>query len=93
MGETVGNWVPRDIGDSKNLHGWASDAKVYEWREDYEPENAPDDPELLSELFENDCRVSSGIHFKAYADMDVSVVGGPPGFQPAMNVRPSFDAV
>ncbi|KAG0049444.1 DEAD-box ATP-dependent RNA helicase [Gryganskiella cystojenkinii] len=84
MNDTVGKWGARDMSASNTPQGWASDSRVYEWRPNYTLQTAPDDPELLRELFSEETRVSSGINFKAYADMQVSVKGGPLGFKPAM---------
>ncbi|KAG0197946.1 hypothetical protein BGX28_008564 [Mortierella sp. GBA30] len=81
MDATVGRWGKRDMGASTPL-SWASEQRIYEWKSSYTQDSAPDDVELENELFSEESRVNSGIHFKNYAEMEVSVKDGPPDHRP-----------
>ncbi|KAG0296386.1 hypothetical protein BGZ98_000989 [Dissophora globulifera] len=81
MSDTVGKWGKRETSTSDNL-AWASEQRVYEWRDDYTLETAPDDPGLEADLFDEENRVNTGINFKNYAQMKVSVRDGPPNLEP-----------
>ncbi|KAF9981097.1 hypothetical protein BGZ75_007632 [Mortierella antarctica] len=81
MDDTVGKWGKRDMGSSAPL-SWASEQRIYEWKPTYTKESAPCDEALEKELFSDESRVNSGIHFKNYAEMEVAVRDGPPDLKP-----------
>ncbi|KAF9285501.1 hypothetical protein BGZ68_003812 [Mortierella alpina] len=81
MSDTVGKWGKRDMGTSAPL-SWASEQRIYEWKPSYTKESAPRDEALEKELFSEESRVNSGIHFKNYAEMEVFVKDGPPDLKP-----------
>ncbi|KAG9321302.1 hypothetical protein KVV02_007875 [Mortierella alpina] len=62
--------------------GWASEKPVYEWDEDFTDDNAPAIPELETELFGDDYRISTGEHFEEFEKIKVSVKGGPEEHRP-----------
>ncbi|KAG0206950.1 hypothetical protein BGX33_007086 [Mortierella sp. NVP41] len=83
MSDTIGNWVKRDPNIlSAGPTNWSSEKRVYEWKSSYSEDNAQGDPELENELFSPEARINSGIHFKNYTSMDVSLKDGPPGLKP-----------
>ncbi|KAF9401512.1 hypothetical protein BGX21_001492 [Mortierella sp. AD011] len=88
MNDTIGGWGRRETGPLIPL-SWASEQRVYEWRNNYTEETAPHDPELESELFSLENRINSGINFKNYAHIKVSVKDGPPGMHPLENFEDS----
>ncbi|KAF9539358.1 hypothetical protein EC957_005456 [Mortierella hygrophila] len=87
MSESIGNWVKRDPNIVPDTITWSSEKRVYEWKPSYTKDSAPSDPALEEELFSSESRINSGIHFKSYAEMSVSVKDGPPGLTPIV----SFD--
>ena len=86
MSESIGNWVKRDPNIVPEITTWSSEKRVYEWKSSYTKDSAPSDPALEEELFSPKSRISSGIHFKSYAKMSVSVKGGPSGLIPIASV-------
>ncbi|ORZ16836.1 P-loop containing nucleoside triphosphate hydrolase protein [Lobosporangium transversale] len=80
--ERVGNWVKRENVFSQDPLSWASEQRVYEWHPSYTLGNAPSDPALEEELFSEESRVNSGINFKNYAHMKISIKDGPPDLLP-----------
>lgn len=86
MSESIGKWVKRDPNIIPETTTWSSEKRVYEWRSYYTKESAPSDPALEEELFNPASRINSGIHFKSYAKMSVSVKDGPPGLVPITSV-------
>jgi hypothetical protein len=82
---TVGRWGPPESGQSQPL-SWASESRVYDWRPSYTLDTAPDDPGLEQELFHEDKLINSGINFKNYSTMSVSIKGGPPNHKPLESV-------
>ncbi|KAF9119282.1 hypothetical protein BGW39_000420 [Mortierella sp. 14UC] len=82
MSESIGEWVKRDPNIVPQTTVWSSEKPVYDWKSSYSKESAQSDPDLESELFSPESRINSGIHFKDYANMLVSVKGGPPGLIP-----------
>ncbi|KAF9938032.1 hypothetical protein BGZ65_000532 [Modicella reniformis] len=73
---------------------WASEGRVYEWKSDYTIGNAPDDRILEQELFASENMVNSGINFKNYSTMSVSVKGGPSNLKPLETFEDSgFESV
>lgn len=86
MSESIGNWVKRDPNIVPKTTTWSSEKRVYEWKSSYTKDSAPSDPALEEELFSSASRVNSGIHFKSYANMSVSVKDGPPSLIPIASV-------
>ncbi|KAG0087425.1 hypothetical protein BGZ92_007343 [Podila epicladia] len=74
---TVGKWGQKEPGGAGQGAGWASDQPVYEWRSGYTRETAPENEALKEELFGADKRVGTGINFKNYSSMKISVQNGP----------------
>ncbi|KAF9108045.1 hypothetical protein BGX29_003560 [Mortierella sp. GBA35] len=56
---------------------WAFEKPTYEWQQEFEQGNAPSMPELEEELFGEDNRISTGIHFDKFSRISVSRKGGP----------------
>ncbi|KAF8976921.1 hypothetical protein BGZ46_007833 [Entomortierella lignicola] len=81
MNGTIGNWGKKETGPMVPL-SWASEQRVYEWRPHFTEDTAPHDAELEAELFSSENRINSGINFKNYASIHVSVKDGPPGMHP-----------
>ncbi|KAF9435585.1 hypothetical protein BGZ76_005937 [Entomortierella beljakovae] len=80
-----GNW-PKPIAESWEKLPWSSEQRVYEWRPSYTDENAPYDIDLEEDLFSSENRINSGINFKNYASIRVSVKDGPPDLIPLSNL-------
>ncbi|KAG0035441.1 hypothetical protein BGZ81_007985 [Podila clonocystis] len=79
---TVGKWGQKEPGGTCQGAGWASDQPVYEWRGGYTRETAPENEALKEELFGADKRVGTGINFKNYSSMKISVQHGPANAPP-----------
>ncbi|KAF9426733.1 hypothetical protein BGZ94_006100 [Podila epigama] len=83
---TIGKWGPKEQGGAAGYAaGWASDQAVYEWRGSYTFDTAPDDEKLKAELFGTEMRVGSGINFRNYSHMKISIREGPPNLKPLAN--------
>ncbi|KAF9905916.1 hypothetical protein EC991_001157 [Linnemannia zychae] len=82
MSESIGGWVKPDPNTIPQTTVWSSEKPVYDWKFSYSKESAQSDPALEEELFSTEFRINSGIHFKDYANMVVSVKDGPPGLVP-----------
>ncbi|KAF9108260.1 hypothetical protein BGX27_008413 [Mortierella sp. AM989] len=80
MNGTIGNWVKRDMGPYVPL-SWASEQRVYEWKPNFTEDTVPHNPDLEAELFSEENRINSGINFKNYAAINVSVKDAPPGMK------------
>ncbi|KAI9232864.1 MAG: P-loop containing nucleoside triphosphate hydrolase protein [Podila humilis] len=79
---TVGKWGQKEPGGASQGTGWASDQPVYEWRGGYTRETAPDNDALKEELFGADKRVGTGMNFRKYSFMKISVQNGPANTAP-----------
>jgi ATP-dependent RNA helicase DDX3X len=75
--QTAGLWGVKEYVDPTAEVVWASERPVYEWKDDYTDETAPDNAELERELFDEENRINAGIHFDKYKSISVSVKGGP----------------
>ncbi|KAG0333647.1 hypothetical protein BG004_000737 [Podila humilis] len=85
---TVGKWGAKEPGNPLST-GWTSDQKVYQWRTGYTLETAPEDVSLKEELFGTESRVGTGINFKKYSEMKVSIRDGPPDTEPMSSFEAS----
>lgn len=83
---TVGKWGQKEPGNAGQGTGWASDQPVYEWRGGYTRETAPENEALKEELFGAEKRVSTGINFRNYSSMKISVQNGPANTAPLTSV-------
>jgi hypothetical protein len=86
MSDSIGDWVKRDPNIVPKDTTWSSEKRVYEWKPSYTKDTAPRDTALEDELFNPAFRIDSGIHFKSYAKMSVSIKDGPPGLVPIASV-------
>lgn len=75
--QTAGQWGAKEYVDPTADVVWASERPVYEWKNDYTNETAPDNVVLEHELFDEKNRINAGIHFDKYKSISVSVKGGP----------------
>ncbi|KAG0320683.1 hypothetical protein BGZ99_004367 [Dissophora globulifera] len=73
------NWSPRDDNavPDDNPESWACEKPVYEWKEDYSEGTAPSNSALEAELYDEEGRLSVGVHFDNYHKISVSRKGGP----------------
>lgn len=74
---TAGQWGVKEYVDPNAEGVRASERPVYEWKEDYTDETAPDNAELEHELFDDENRINAGIYFEKYKTISVRVKGGP----------------
>ncbi|KAG0057092.1 hypothetical protein BGZ89_001933 [Linnemannia elongata] len=75
--QTAGQWGVKEYVDPNAEGVRASERPVYEWKEDYTDETAPDNAELEHELFDDENRINAGIYFEKYKTISVRVKGGP----------------
>ncbi|KAH7053866.1 DEAD/DEAH box RNA helicase [Linnemannia elongata] len=75
--QTAGQWGVKEYVDPDAEGVRASERPVYEWKEDYTDETAPDNAELEHELFDDENRINAGIYFEKYKTISVRVKGGP----------------
>lgn len=83
---TVGKWGQKEPGGASQGTGWASDQPIYEWLGGYTRETAPENEALKDELFGADKRVGTGINFKNYSSLKISVQNGPANTPPLKTV-------
>ncbi|CAB4409753.1 unnamed protein product [Rhizophagus irregularis] len=83
---SVGKWGPRQKHHVDPNRQWAAQSRRYEWKDTYDDDIAPPDPELETELFGEENHVHTGINFDKYQEIKVSVT-------PENRIRPveAFD--
>ncbi|KAF9160671.1 DEAD-box ATP-dependent RNA helicase [Actinomortierella ambigua] len=69
-------------GSDDILTQYASSHPVYEWMPYYTRADAPRNIQLEDRLFSKETLIHTGIHFKRYEEMKVTVFNGPDGFKP-----------
>jgi hypothetical protein len=80
----AGQWGPRQTPNLDPNRQWAALRRRYEWRDTYDDDIAPPDPELEVELFGEENHVHTGINFAKYSEIKVSVK--PEGIKPVASV-------
>ncbi|KAF9543390.1 hypothetical protein EC957_000900 [Mortierella hygrophila] len=75
--QTAGLWGVKEYVNPNPQGVWASERPIYEWKEDYTDETAPNNAELEHELFDEENRINAGIYFDKYKTISASVKGGP----------------
>ncbi|GES77142.1 DEAD/DEAH box RNA helicase [Rhizophagus clarus] len=77
----IGKWGPRQKQHVDPNRQWAAQSRRYEWKDTYDDDIAPPDPELEKELFGEDNHVPTGINFSKYQEIKVTVT-------PERTIRP-----
>ncbi|RIA81220.1 putative DEAD/DEAH box RNA helicase [Glomus cerebriforme] len=71
-GNSVGQWGPRQAPNLDPNRQWAALRRRYEWKDNYDDDIAPKDPELEKELFGEENHVPAGINFSKYQSIKVT---------------------
>lgn len=69
----IGEWGPRQKHHVDPNRQWAAQSRRYEWKDTYDDDIAPPDPELEKELFGEENHVHTGINFAKYQEIKVAV--------------------